>query len=548
LQAKNSKNSLTLQPDKKKSMSYTEEVEKRRTFGIISHPDAGKTTLTEKLLLFGGAIQTAGAVKNNKIKKTATSDFMEIEKQRGISVATSVMAFEYNNKQINILDTPGHKDFAEDTYRTLTAVDSVILVIDCANGVESQTEKLMEVCRMRDTPVIVFINKLDRYGKDPFDLLDEIEEKLNINVRPLAWPIGMGDEFKGVYNIYDKHLNLFLANKTKISEDIISFDDINDPELDEIVGEKYATEIRNDLELIDGVYDEFSQADYLSGKVAPVFFGSAVNNFGVKELLDAFVRISPSPRGRQTDVRFVEPAEMKFSGFVFKIHANLDPNHRDRIAFLRIVSGKFERNTFYKHVRHDKKLKFPNPTSFMARDKSVIDEAYPGDVIGLYDTGNFKIGDSLTEGENMSFIGIPSFSPEIFQELQNNDPMKSKQLDKGIRQLMDEGVAQLFIQEPGTRKIVGTVGQLQFDVILYRLTHEYGAKCSFTPLGYHKACWITSDNQDQLNDFLRAKTGNIAKDKDGNHVFLAETPFLLQMAERDYPDITFHKTSEFKLG
>ena len=528
-------------------MTFVEEIEKRRTFGIISHPDAGKTTLTEKLLLFGGAIQTAGAVKNNKIKKTATSDFMEIEKQRGISVATSVMAFQYGGKQINILDTPGHKDFAEDTYRTLTAVDSVILVIDCANGVESQTEKLMEVCRMRDTPVIVFINKMDRYGKDPFDLLDEIEQKLGIKVCPLTWPIGMGDDFKGVYNIYNNSLNLFQANKTKIEDKIISFESIHSEELTEFIGDKSAQELRNELELIEGVYDDFNDKTYLDGTVAPVFFGSAVNNFGVQELLNTFIRISPSPRGRKTAKRFIEPSESKFSGFVFKIHANLDPNHRDRIAFLRIVSGKFERNTFYKHVRHDKKLKFPNPTSFMAKDKSVIDEAYPGDVIGLYDTGNFKIGDSLSSGEDVHFSGIPSFSPEIFQELQNNDPMKSKQLDKGIRQLMDEGVAQLFIQEPGSRKIVGTVGQLQFDVILYRLIHEYSAKCSFTPLSFHKACWITSKNNDQLQDFLRAKVGNIAKDKDGNLVFLAETPFLLQMAERDYPDITFHKSSEFKL-
>ena len=528
-------------------MKHKEEIEKRRTFGIISHPDAGKTTLTEKLLLFGGAIQTAGAVKNNKIKKTATSDFMEIEKQRGISVATSVMAFKYRDKQINILDTPGHKDFAEDTYRTLTAVDSVILVIDCANGVESQTEKLMEVCRMRNTPVIVFINKMDRYGKDAFDLLDEIEEKLSIKVRPLAWPIGMGDDFKGVYNIYENSLSLFQANKTKISDELVKFDDVNDPELDEIIGEKYAAELREELDLIAGVYDDFDRTTYLSGEVAPVFFGSAVNNFGVKELLNAFVEISPSPRGRDTDKEFVEPYNDKFSGFVFKIHANLDPNHRDRIAFLRVVSGKFERNTFYKHVRLDKKLKFPNPTSFMAQDKSVVDEAYPGDVVGLYDTGNFKIGDTLTSGLDFTYVGIPSFSPEIFQELRNDDPMKSKQLDKGIRQLMDEGVAQLFVQEPGSRKIVGTVGQLQFDVILHRLTHEYGAKCSFTPINYHKACWITSDNQVQLNEFLRSKVGNIAKDKDENLVFLAETSFLLEMAERDYPDITFHKTSEFKV-
>ncbi len=528
-------------------MTNQKEIEKRRTFGIIAHPDSGKTTLTEKLLLFGGAIQTAGAVKSNKIKKTATSDFMEIEKQRGISVATSVMAFDYKGKHINILDTPGHKDFAEDTYRTLTAVDSVILVIDNASGVESQTEKLMEVCRMRNTPVIVFINKMDRYGKDAFEVLDEIETKLGIGVRPLSWPIGMGDEFKGVYNIYEQELSLFHGNKTGISEELIKFKELSDPQLDRIIGDKAANELREEVELVNGVYDQFSQEDYLSGEVAPVFFGSAVNNFGVRELLEAFVEISPSPRGRDTDAGFVEPYDPKFSGFVFKIHANLDPNHRDRIAFLRIVSGKFERNTFYKHVRNGKKMKFANPTSFMAQDKSIVDEAYPGDVIGLYDSSNFKIGDTLTEGKDFNFVGIPSFSPEFFQELRNDDPMKSKQLEKGIRQLMDEGVAQMFIQEPGSRKIIGTVGQLQFEVILYRLLHEYGAKCSFTPMNYHKACWITSDKPAEIEKFMRAKVGSIAKDKDENYVFLAETSFLLEMAERDYPEITFHKTSEFKV-
>ncbi|NCW84891.1 MAG: peptide chain release factor 3 [Oxalobacteraceae bacterium] len=495
-------------------MKNLEATEKRRTFGIISHPDAGKTTLTEKLLLFGGAIQTAGAVKNNKIKKSATSDFMEIEKQRGISVATSVMAFQYNGKQINILDTPGHKDFAEDTFRTLTAVDSVILVIDCANGVEEQTKRLMEVCRMRKTPVIIFINKLDRDGKEAFDLLDELEQTLDIKVCPLTWPIGMGDRFQGVYNIYQKGLNLFAANKTKIAEDVISIEDINDASLDEIIGEQPATELRDELAMVEGVYDAFDRNAYLAGDVAPVFFGSAVNNFGVKELLDTFCEISPSPRGRETDKRFIEPSEDKFSGFVFKIHANLDPKHRDRIAFLRIVSGKFERIQFYYHVRSDKKMKFPNPTSFMAQDKSVIDEAFPGDVVGLYDSGNFKIGDTLTEGENMMYQGIPSFSPEIFQELENLDPLKSKQLDKGIRQLIDEGVAQLFIQQPGNRKIVGTVGQLQFEVINYRLVHEYGANCRFVPRNYVKACWITSEDPEEMQRFQRAKANHMAMDKD----------------------------------
>ena len=507
-----------------------------------------KTTLTEKLLLFGGAIQTAGAVKSNKIKKTATSDFMEIEKQRGISVATSVMAFQYQGKQINILDTPGHKDFAEDTYRTLTAVDSVILIVDCANGVEAQTERLMEVCRMRSTPVIIFINKMDREGRDSFDLLDELEEMLKIRVRPLSWPIGIGATFKGVYNIFNSTLNLFAANKTKISEDVVSVENLDSPDLDGYIGEEASTELREELELVNGVYDEFDKEAYLRGEVAPVFFGSAINNFGVKELLESFLEISPSPIGRESDVGYVEPDDKNFSGFVFKIHANLDPNHRDRIAFLRIVSGKFERNKFYNHVRLEKKLKFANPTSFMAQDKSVIDEAFPGDVIGLYDTGNFKIGDSLSEGNSLSFKGIPSFSPEIFMELENKDPMKSKQLEKGIQQLTDEGVAQLFVQQPGNRKIVGTVGQLQFEVIKYRLENEYGAKCEFSPKRYYKACWMTTSNQDQLEKFIRAKAIYIAKDKDDNWVFLAETPFLLDMAQQDYPDINFHFTSDFKVG
>ena len=528
-------------------MKLTEEIHRRRTFAIISHPDAGKTTLTEKLLLFGGAIQTAGAVKSNKIKKSATSDFMEIEKQRGISVATSVMAFNYRGVKINLLDTPGHKDFAEDTYRTLTAVDSVILVIDCANGVEEQTEKLMKVCRMRNTPVIIFINKMDREGKDPFDLCDEIEEKLDILTRPLSWPIGIGQTFKGVYSIYEKKLNLFNPNKTKIEKEVVSIENIDSPELDELVG-KGAEQLRKDLELIEGIYDPFERENYLEGMVAPVFFGSAINNFGVQELLDSFIEISPDPQGRQTDKRFVRPEEEKFSGFVFKIHANLDPRHRDRIAFLRVCSGKFERNKFFHHVTLNKDLKFSNPTSFMAQDKSVIDEAYPGDVVGLYDTGNFKIGDTLTEGEHMLFQGIPSFSPEIFKELENNDPMKTKQLEKGISQLTEEGVAQLFIQQPGNRKIVGTVGELQFEVIQYRLKHEYNASCSFRALNMFKACWITSDNKSKIEEFMRAKSNNIAYDKDGNLVYLAESPFLLKMAQDNYPDIKFHTTSEFKLA
>lgn len=524
----------------------TEEIRKRRTFAIISHPDAGKTTLTEKLLLFGGAIQTAGAVKSNKITKTATSDFMEIEKQRGISVATSVMAFNYQGVKINLLDTPGHKDFAEDTYRTLTAVDSVVLVIDCVNGVESQTEKLMAVCRMRNTPVIVFINKLDREGRDPFDLMDEIEEKLNIKVRPLSWPIGIGRTFQGVYNLHKKSLNLFEASKTKLAKDIVTIDNLNDAELETQIGEEAAVTLRENVELLDGVYDTFDKETYLSGEVAPVFFGSAFNNFGVKELLDTFITISPFPKSRNTDHRMVEPLEDKFSGFIFKIHANIDPRHRDRIAFLRICSGKFERNKFFHHVRLNKNIRFSNPTSFMAQDKSVVEEAFPGDVVGLYDSGNFKIGDTLTEGENIMFKGIPSFSPEIFKELVNKDPMKSKQLEKGIRQLTDEGVAQLFVKDPGNRKIVGTVGELQFEVIQYRLEHEYGASCFFQPLNYHKALWITSDNKVQLEMFCDKKSPYIVTDKDENLVFLAESAWLLKLAIQDYPEIVFHTTSEFK--
>jgi peptide chain release factor 3 len=467
------------------------EIKKRRTFAIISHPDAGKTTLTEKFLLFGGAIQTAGAVKSNKIKKHATSDFMDIERQRGISVATSVMSFEYKNILVNLLDTPGHKDFAEDTFRTLTAVDSVVLVIDCVKGVEEQTKRLMEVCRMRDTPVIVFVNKLDRDGKNPFDHLDEIETELNIQLHPLSWPIGMGKEFKGVYNLYDKNLLLFTPNQ-KTTEEDLPIENINDELLENKLGTKYADQLREDVELIEGVYGSFERQPYLEGKIAPVFFGSAVNNFGVKELLETFIQIAPLPQHREVTTRTVEPGENKFSGFIFKIHANLDPRHRDRIAFLRVCAGKFERNKYFHHVRLSKNVRFSNPYTFLARDKDIIESAYPGDVVGLFDTGNFKIGDTLTEGEDFYFTGIPSFSPEIFKEVINKDPMKTKQLEKGLLQLTDEGVAQLFTQFGGNKKIIGCVGELQFEVIQYRLLHEYSASVQLNSLPYYKACWITS--------------------------------------------------------
>ncbi|OWY20081.1 peptide chain release factor 3 [Sphingobacteriales bacterium UPWRP_1] len=527
-------------------MKYTEEIAKRRTFAIISHPDAGKTTLTEKLLLFGGAIQIAGAVKSNKIKKSATSDFMEIERQRGISVATSVMSFEYNQCLINILDTPGHKDFAEDTFRTLTAVDSVILVVDCVKGVEEQTEKLMEVCRMRHTPVIIFINKLDRDGKDPFDLLDELERKLSIHTRPLSWPINMGTHFKGVYNLFNQTLRLFVPGlQSATDEEAMSVSGLNDPTLDREVGTADANRLRADVELIESVYEPFNMELYRDAYLAPVFFGSAINNFGVKELLDTFIEIAPPPQPRPTVTRNVHPDEDLFSGFVFKIHANLDPKHRDRIAFMRICSGKFERNKFYHHVRSDKDIRFSNPTSFMAQKKNVIDEAFPGDVVGLYDSGTFKIGDTLTEGENLQFTGIPSFSPELFRELINEDPMKFKQLEKGIQQLTEEGVAQLFTQPVGNKKIVGTVGDLQFEVLQYRLLHEYKAACSFRQLDLFKALWITSDNPKKLAEFLQRKANYIGYDKDNNPVFLAQTAWILDTAKRDYPEIEFHTTSEF---
>lgn len=525
-------------------MAFEKEINIRRTFAIISHPDAGKTTLTEKLLLFGGAIHIAGAVKSNKIKKTATSDFMEIEKQRGISVATSVMAFPYNGLKINILDTPGHKDFAEDTYRTLTAVDSVIVVIDVAKGVEEQTKKLAEVCRMRNTPVMVFINKLDRDGKDPFTLLDEIEEHLNIKVRPLSWPIGMGYNFQGVYDLYHKKLNLFEADQQKVKP-VIALDDLASAELEEHVGESAAEILREEAELVDGVYPEFDIQDYLDANVAPVFFGSALNNFGVQELLDCFTQIAPAPQGGRTEQRQILPNEDKFTGFVFKIHANMDPNHRDRLAFVKICSGKFERNKNYKHIRLGKNMKFSNPTAFMAEKKEVIDDAYSGDIVGLHDTGTFKIGDTLTEGEDLSFVGIPSFSPELFRYVENADPMKYKQLAKGLDQLMDEGVAQLFTNTMNGRKIIGTVGQLQFDVIQFRLQHEYGATCRYEAIQLHKACWITSESKAQIDDFKKRKYQNMAIDKHGRDVFLADSPYALQMAQSNFPEIKFYFTSEF---
>ena len=565
-----------------------QEIERRRTFAIISHPDAGKTTLTEKFLLFGGQIQVAGAVKSNKIRKTATSDWMDIEKQRGISVSTSVMEFDYvlppkaplsipeqssptrslspegdttgspsatktieapsgavggTVYKVNILDTPGHQDFAEDTYRTLTAVDSAIIVVDGAKGVETQTRKLMEVCRMRNTPVIIFINKMDREGRDPFDLLDELEQELQIKVRPLSWPINQGQKFKGVYNIYENKLDLFTPDKQRVTEKVEV--DVNSQELDERVGEQDAQQLRDDLELVDGVYPAFDVETYRSAEVAPVFFGSALNNFGVQELLNCFVEIAPSPKPTKAEERDIQPDEPKFTGFIFKITANIDPNHRSCIAFCKVCSGKFVRNQPYLHVRQGKTLRFSSPTQFMAQRKSTIEEAWPGDIVGLPDNGIFKIGDTLTEGEQIHFRGLPSFSPEMFKYIENDDPMKAKQLEKGIQQLMDEGVAQLFVNQFNGRKIIGTVGQLQFEVIQYRLENEYNAKCRWEPVHLYKACWIEADDEKELDAFKKRKYQYMAKDREGRDVFLADSGYVLSMAQQDFEHIKFHFTSEF---
>ncbi len=522
-----------------------QEIERRRTFAIISHPDAGKTTLTEKLLLFGGQIQVAGAVKSNKIKKTATSDWMEIEKQRGISVTTSVMEFDYQGYKVNILDTPGHQDFAEDTFRTLTAVDSAIIVVDSAKGVETQTRKLMTVCRMRKTPVIIYINKMDREGRDPFDLLDELEEELQIKVRPLSWPINQGMRFKGVYNIFENNLNLFTPDKQKVTEKVSV--DLDSEELDAQVGSADAAKLREDLELVEGVYPEFEVDSYLNAEVAPVFFGSALNNFGVQEMLDCFVQIAPYPRPVVAEERTVEPEEPKFSGFIFKITANIDPNHRSCIAFCKVCSGRFVRNAPYYHVRNGKTVRFSSPTQFMAQRKETIDEAWPGDIVGLPDNGIFKIGDTLTEGELLHFRGLPSFSPEMFKYIENADPMKTKQLEKGINQLMDEGVAQLFVNQFNGRKIIGTVGQLQFEVIQYRLENEYNAKCRWEPVSLYKACWIECEpgHEAELENFKKRKYQYMAKDLEGRDVFLADSGYVRTMAQQDFEHIRFHFTSEF---
>ncbi|MDX8405988.1 MAG: peptide chain release factor 3, partial [Mariprofundus sp.] len=483
-------------------MSLTKEIEKRRTFGIISHPDAGKTTLTEKLLMFGGAIQMAGAVKARKATRHATSDWMKIEQERGISVASSVMKFNYRDFEINLLDTPGHQDFSEDTYRVLTAVDSAMMVIDSAKGVETQTQKLMEVCRMRNTPIVTFINKIDREGQEPLDLLTDIEEKLQIECTPLSWPIGMGKSFRGVYNLFKKELNLFTAGMETADFETIHIEDLNDPKLDEILGTQ-ADELRADIELLEGAADPFDLEYFLAGSQTPVFFGSAINNFGVKELLDAFVELSPAPGPRQAIERVVEPNEPDFSGFCFKIQANMDPAHRDRIAFFRICSGHFERGMSVRHHRIGKDIKIPNATIFMAQDRANVVEAYAGDIIGIHNHGTIKIGDTFTTKEPLKFTGIPNFAPEMFRRIRLKDPMKRKQLHKGLVQLSEEGAVQVFKTLLGGDYILGAVGILQFDVTVERLKTEYRVDADYVGTEYQVARWVTCEDDKKMAEFNR---------------------------------------------
>ncbi|MFL2612247.1 MAG: peptide chain release factor 3 [Flavobacteriaceae bacterium] len=521
-------------------MNLNKNINLRRTFGIISHPDAGKTTLTEKLLLYGGAINEAGAVKSNKIKKAATSDFMEIEKQRGISVSTSVLSFNYLDKKINILDTPGHKDFAEDTYRTLTAVDSVIVVIDVAKGVEEQTEKLVKVCKMRKIPIMIFVNKCDREGKDAFDLMDELEKKLGFNLSPITFPIGIGYDYAGIIDLIKSEVQFNDNDKSKYEYKSI----INDSSR---INDSINKSLKEDLELIDGIYPKFEYNKYLNCEIQPVFFGSALHNSGVNLMLEYFTKYAPPPGKKESKNRIVHSSEEKFTGFIFKIHANMDPKHRDRLSFIKIVSGEFKRNSMYYHVRGKKKIRFSSPNSFFADKKEIVEKSYPGDIIGVHDTGNFKIGDSFSEGEEIEFIGIPSFSPEHFKYIINNDPLKTKQLSKGIKQLIDEGVAQLFTLKLNGRKIIGTVGMLQFDVIKYRLEHEYGAKCSYENVNIKKACWIdtSNSNNEQLKSLINYKSKFIAKDKDNKIVFLADSEFTLINTKHKYEGVIFHEKSEF---
>ncbi|MBC8207955.1 MAG: peptide chain release factor 3 [Desulfobulbaceae bacterium] len=520
------------------------EVAKRRTFGIISHPDAGKTTLTEKLLLFGGAINMAGAVKSRKVERKATSDWMAIEQERGISVTTSVMKFTYEGYEVNLLDTPGHQDFSEDTYRVLTAVDSAIMVIDSAKGVESQTEKLMEVCRMRNTPLITFINKLDREGMDPLDILAEIEDKLQIECTPLSWPIGMGKGFKGVYNIHKKQIHLFTPGQETRLQDGITIDSLDDPRLEELIGKYDANQLREDLELLEGAANPFDYDHYLNASQTPVFFGSAINNFGVQELLNGFVEMAPPPSTRASQSRDVSPTEDDFSGFVFKIQANMNPAHRDRIAFFRICSGKFERGMKVRHHRLGKDINLGNATIFMAQDRANVEKAWPGDIIGLHNHGTIKIGDTFTLKEPLKFTGIPNFAPEHFRRVILKNPLKMKQLQKGLIQLAEEGAVQVFRPLIGADYIMGAVGVLQFEVTMARLKNEYGVEAIYEPVNFQAARWVSCDNDKKLNEFKNKNQMALANDAEGFLTYLAENEWMLNYFMEKWPDIEFHKTRE----
>ncbi|GAB4553755.1 MAG: peptide chain release factor 3 [Geothermobacteraceae bacterium] len=527
------------------SQKLRNEIERRRTFGIISHPDAGKTTLTEKLLLFGGAINLAGAVKARKAARHATSDWMKMEQERGISVTTSVMKFNYRDYEVNLLDTPGHQDFSEDTYRVLTAVDSALMVIDSAKGVETQTEKLMEICRMRNTPVITFINKMDREGLSPLDLLADIEDKLQIECAPLAWPIGMGKRFKGVYNLYRRQLNLFTPGAETRDQEVVTIEDLNDPRLDELLGSQ-ADELREDIELLEGAANPFSLDDFLKASQTPVFFGSAINNFGVRELLDAFVELAPAPGPRATETRMVEPDEEQFSGFVFKIQANMDPAHRDRIAFLRICSGRFERGMKVKHHRIGKDVGLNNAIIFMAQDRTNVEEAFPGDIIGLHNHGTIKVGDTFSSREELKFTGIPSFAPEHFRRVRLKNPLKVKQLDKGLTQLAEEGAVQVFRPLLGADWILGAVGVLQFDVTMERLKNEYGVDAIYEGIDFAAARWVECDDRKKLAEFEKKNQANLARDAEGNLTYLAASEWRLGYVQEQWPDIVFHKTREHR--
>ncbi|KJS02069.1 MAG: peptide chain release factor 3 [Desulfobulbaceae bacterium BRH_c16a] len=525
------------------SKQQKQEIARRRTFGIISHPDAGKTTLTEKLLLFGGAINLAGAVKSRKVERHATSDWMAIEQERGISVTTSVMKFTYRDFEINLLDTPGHQDFSEDTYRVLTAVDSAIMVIDSAKGVEAQTEKLMEVCRMRNTPIITFINKLDREGISPLDIMAEIEEKLQIECTPLSWPIGMGKTFKGVYDIYHKALHLFTPGQNTRAIQGILIENLDDPKVDELLG-RQADDLREDLELLAGAANPYEYDHYLKASQTPVFFGSAINNFGVREMLDGFVEMAPPPGLRESVSREVDPEEEDFSGFVFKIQANMNPAHRDRIAFFRICSGKFTRGMKVRHHRLGKDITLANATIFMAQERSNVDEAWPGDIIGLHNHGTIKIGDTFTLKEPLKFTGIPNFAPEHFRRVLLKDPLKMKQLQKGLLQLAEEGAIQVFRPLIGSDYIMGAVGVLQFEVTMARLQNEYSVKAIYEPVDYQAARWVRCEDKKAMEEFERKNMASLARDTEGFLTYLAQNEWMLRYFMEKWPAITFDKTRE----